>query len=832
MDTLIGLFGKIAGTDEEHIGEDEYEREPGDIHDRLWDRWHPKLQQTIHRHLAVELPQDHPAHNASLPIEQRAQAVLDHVSGDRSRKDGWGRTRRQSLGFHWTDDPSYNHLSTGNGRLSPGETPVIVHAKTPPRHHIEDDDYTLENRAVRDWDSDPEREVPLKRNAPVTVTGVSWKSGRETLHHTFAEPIMKRATTVAERPTDAPAAPEIHRSLALVLPPDKHAFVHDQSQPEPARAHMLLSEIKKQTPDIVNEHQQGGTGGLGEFWTPHEAKAKEFTNGWSAYRNHEHEHGCGDPETGEDGCRTTHVIMHAQEPAEEHHWDEIYHPGEKYDRDVSWRLPVRPGAPMKVNGISWGEGDDHKDFTERRSGGADYQRYDFNSPVHKRAQYDHEHEWLPTGKYWAPNSAQTDQRLFDGDRLRPEVRKDVLDRLGAFFDAHGYKGWREWTKVYFAGSQAAKWLDADGKGNGDFDILIGINWPLFRDGHPEFEGKSDLQVTTAMTDGLWKTANVNGYYFTLADGRRVGPFDRTFFANPVAWDIKALHPYAAYDVTDDTWAVRPLKVPKDWSAEKLPESYWDYAEAMAHAVKAIGTLPSEEKARMARNLWEEIHTHRSDAFTGNGKGLFDLANVVEKYLDQHPDGLWDKLRAWKHGAPSSITQEAAVRNNLKDSDPSGADYQGVMIALVPPKEICADLSVEGGEAVDTMHVTLAYLGGKDEHEPEDLAMLPDLVKAWAATQKPLKAHVGGVGTFVNPTQHVLWAAVDLPHGTVFRDGLVHLLEEHGYSIRHDHGWTPHITLQYGKSHFRFLPKVKPATWDVEEIWVCLGGRWESFPIGG
>jgi 2'-5' RNA ligase len=451
--------------------------------------------------------------------------------------------------------------------------------------------------------------------------------------------------------------------------------------------------------------------------------------------------------------------------------------------------------------------------------------------VHKQAQYQHEHEWLPSGHYWGPNSPHPDQRLFDGDKLRPEIREDILKRLGAFFDKHGYRGWQEWAKVYFAGSEAAKWVNPDGIGNGDFDILIGIHWPVFREQHPESADKNDLQVTTEMTDGLWKEANVEGYYFTLADGRKVGPFSRTFFVNPLAWDVRKIHPYAAYDVTDNRWAVHPLKVPKDWSAEKLPESYWDYAEAMGHAVQAIGQLPPEERARMARNLWEEIHTHRSDAFADGGHGLFDLSNVTEKYLDQHPDGLWDKLRAWKHDAPSSITQEAAVRNNLKDSDPDGADYQGIMIALVPPQEICEDLAVEGGEPVGTMHVTLAYLGGKDEHEPEDLAMLPKLVKAWAAAQKPLTAHVGGVGTFVHPNSHVLWAAVDLPHGTRFRDSLVELLDEHEYSVRHDHGWTPHITLQYGKSHFRFMPKVKPATWDVTEVWCCVGGRWESFPIG-
>lgn len=921
--TLTELFEKTAA--EDHIGEPDYEEDDGYTRG-MWDRWHPRLQPTIHRAIGVQFPAGHPANDASLPMHERAQAALEHVT-------------QRGLGMHWTDDPDY-HRKHLQSRLFPGDTPVVIHAQTPPRHHVEDNGWVHEDRAIRDWDTE-EREVPVKRNAPLNITGITWGSN----HHDFAEPINKRAaaedTVRMVAPDeyrkfhfpDYPSAKtlpalvkhfkqndgpyyakikkdiqengfttpvlvrykdprgkalkkpelmqghhraavahelglhlpvgdfdnnddfdrsnrgnsawfatdprgglssegarvtadrhddnEIHRAMSLVLPPDKHAFVHDEKQPMAARAHMLLSELKRQTPDIKNERLKGNSGGLGEFWSPSEQKAREFTNSWEAYNRHEREHNCGDEWSGAGGCPTTHVVVHADEPDHKHLWTDIYRDGEKYDRDVSWRMPLKPDTPLKVNGISWGEGDDHKPTLDQTYDQKAKTRYDFHSPVEKTAQYDHDHEWLPNGKYWGPNSAQNDQRLFVGSRLRPEVRQDILGRVGHFFDGNGYTGWQQWAKVYFAGSEAAKWAPF----NGDFDVLIGIDWPAFRQQHPEQAQKNDLQVSTAMTDGLWKSANVDGYYFTLADGKKVGPFDRTFFVNPVAWDIKKIRPYAAYDVTADKWAVPPMQVPGDWSADKLPESYWDYAEALAHTVKAIGTLPAEERGRMARNLWEEIHTHRSDAFADGGHGLFDLSNVVEKYLDQHPDKLWDKLRAWKRG----LTQEAALRS-VKELD--GADYTGVMIALVPPKEICEKLAVDGGEDVSTMHVTLAYLGGRDNHEADDLASLPDLVKAWAAHQKPLTASVGGVGTFVNPTQHVLWAHADIPHGTKFRDSLVSMLEEHGYDIRHDHGWVPHITLKYGKQPFRFMPKVSPESWDVDQIWVCIGGDWESFPIGG
>lgn len=687
----------------------------------------------------------------------------------------------------------------------------------------------------------------------------------------------------------------IHRGVTVVLPHDVHKFVHDEAQPVASRAHMLLAHVRKAKPEITSEEARGTTGGLGNFWSPNKDKAHEYgqQGGFRAYHDHASEHGCGD-ENGDGGCRTTNVVIHAGEPHEKHHWTEVNREGEKYDRQYSWRLPVKPDAPLHVKGISWREGFDHespmtRDYTAEKK--TPYTEHDFPTPVKKRAGWsdnaipsgargrDHQghevemtpqdgwahldgshgeddgttvsdhpvtpyarvHKWLPKGKYWGPNSDHNDQRLFDGDHLRPEVSHDVMARVGSSLSR--YKGWPTWTKVYFAGSEAATWEPF----NGDFDILIGIDWPVFRKDNPKVTG-TDAVIAQEMTDDLWHHTNVKDFYFDLDDGHRVGPFDRTFFVNPVAWDIKAIHPYAAYDVSDDTWAVKPLRVPTDWSAASLPESYWTYAEAMAKAVRAIGTLPAEERHRMAANLWEEIHTHRSDAFADGGHGLYDLANVVEKYLDQHPGRLWDKLTQWKNQAPSgaqpwvpttakrgfmeTITRKWAEVRHDPGSDNTGADLGGVMVALVPPRDICEALVQEGGEPVESMHVTLAYLGGADQYSKEQLKALPDLVKGWAHGRTPLKPTVGGVGTFTNPNKHVLWAAVDIPHGGVFRDDLVRHLEGHGYEVRHDHGWTPHCTLRYSATPIRFMPKVEPATWDEDEIWVCVGGRWESFPIGG
>lgn len=455
--------------------------------------------------------------------------------------------------------------------------------------------------------------------------------------------------------------------------------------------------------------------------------------------------------------------------------------------------------------------------------------------VGERPVYTQDHTWLPEGRYWGPNSAQNDQRLFQGDHLRPEVRQDILDRVGGVLGKYG--DWQKWTRVYFAGSQAAQWLDQNGQGNGDFDILIGMDFTEFRDHNPQFEEMEDQEIATTLTDELWAEANVKDYFFTLADGKKVGPFDRTFFINAHAWDIKDIHPYAAYNVTSDDWAVHPLQVPKDWAATHLPESYWGYAEALVHEIQAIGQLPAEERHRMAANLWEELHTHRSDAFADGGHGLFDLSNIIMKYLEAAPGNPWAQLVQWKNESPSghsSWVPTTARRTTLTTlfepkTAADGADYGGVMIAIVPPKSICKALAQEGGEPVDAMHVTLAYIPKQDRRRAA--RVLPELVEGWARTQTAMTARIGGAGTFVNPGKHVLWAAVDIPNGGPFRQSLVETLERHGFAVVNDHGWTPHITLDYRDHHFRFLPKVEPVSWDVKEVHVCVGDDWTAVKLG-
>lgn len=134
-----------------------------------------------------------------------------------------------------------------------------------------------------------------------------------------------------------------------------------------------------------------------------------------------------------------------------------------------------------------------------------------SSSMSSTGAYEREHEWLPEGKYWGPSAAENDQRLFDGDHLKPAVRQDLLRRFAMFCSHHQYDGYKQWARVYFAGSQASKFL-TEGRGNGDFDILVGINYEIFKNYNPAYFGRTGEEISQQLTAQMHQELNNPDYH--------------------------------------------------------------------------------------------------------------------------------------------------------------------------------------------------------------------------------------------------------------------------------------------------------------------------------
>ncbi|MFE0490148.1 GNAT family N-acetyltransferase [Streptomyces griseoaurantiacus] len=272
--------------------------------------------------------------------------------------------------------------------------------------------------------------------------------------------------------------------------------------------------------------------------------------------------------------------------------------------------------------------------------------------------YEHEHDWLPRDHFFAPGEKGLDPRLFDeNERMHPEVRQHILGLLDSFWAPKYGDSWQSWARVYLAGSEASHWY-----GNNDLDVLIGINHEALNHHVDAFCGEPDKVVDDKLTDELRHGLNDDARMLPGPDGKETGPWESTFFVNPDSYDIRDIKPYAAYDITADEWAVKPVEVPNDFGPEKLPESTWDVFEAIQKLIKAIRELPEGVREREGSALYDYLHADRHSAFGPDGTGLYDPANSVWKALDKAPGKPLQQLIDWKHahdGATANDQENAA-----------------------------------------------------------------------------------------------------------------------------------------------------------------------------
>lgn len=156
-------------------------------------------------------------------------------------------------------------------------------------------------------------------------------------------------------------------------------------------------------------------------------------------------------------------------------------------------------------------------------------------------------------------------------------------------------------------------------------------------------------------------------------------------------------------------------------------------------------------------------------------------------------------------------------------------YKGVLVALFVPADLAEELAVDGGEAPDELHVTLAYLpGAPEEHALEQLRTI---VEELAKTTDPLTGEVSGLGLFKTPDSPVTYASVDLPALPDFRQRVVAALDAArdvlGLEVSRAHGYTPHITLAYADRRELEIPS-HPVTFS--QITLAAGGERWSFSL--
>lgn len=165
-------------------------------------------------------------------------------------------------------------------------------------------------------------------------------------------------------------------------------------------------------------------------------------------------------------------------------------------------------------------------------------------------------------------------------------------------------------------------------------------------------------------------------------------------------------------------------------------------------------------------------------------------------------------------APPSIVQEAEEHTD------------GAMVALYPDRRRAKKLAVNGGEDPKELHITLAFLG---KAEGLDLDKAKAAVAAWAKKTPPQSGQLSGVGHFdIGQGKKVTYRSVDLPDIAQPREDLVGDLKTAGTPASTDHGFTPHLTIDYAIRR----PEIKKAPISFSSVTLTWGEEKFTFPLKG
>jgi len=169
-------------------------------------------------------------------------------------------------------------------------------------------------------------------------------------------------------------------------------------------------------------------------------------------------------------------------------------------------------------------------------------------------------------------------------------------------------------------------------------------------------------------------------------------------------------------------------------------------------------------------------------------------------------------------------------------------HTGMMLALLLDPATAQRLAIKGGEPASELHVTLAYLGDMQD-ESEDNLLRPhtspfkirDAVDMVAAQTAPLTGTTGGIGRFAASSDSEgldpLIALVDVPGLNEFRARLVEAVQAAGYFVAENHGYTPHITLDYLDTDEPLpMESVPHLPLVFESVWLCVGDERTPFVL--
>ena len=235
--------------------------------------------------------------------------------------------------------------------------------------------------------------------------------------------------------------------------------------------------------------------------------------------------------------------------------------------------------------------------------------------------------------YFSAPEQTLDPTLFSEREMRGWVRNGILQLLFGFL-SETYRQPQSWANVWVAGSAVSyQWSAA--REPGDLDVLVGVDYVVFKKLHPEYQGLTEKEISSMLNEEFRTELQ--------PDTKDWNGFEVTFYVNPGATDIRSIQPYAAYDLVRNEWTVAPSQsgAPHNavWElmAQKDKDKTEDIVKRYSKALTSVQAAQNDPARRNAESqlhqalmqaslLYEDIHHGRRFAFSQSGKGYSDFYN--------------------------------------------------------------------------------------------------------------------------------------------------------------------------------------------------------------
>ncbi len=186
------------------------------------------------------------------------------------------------------------------------------------------------------------------------------------------------------------------------------------------------------------------------------------------------------------------------------------------------------------------------------------------------------------------------------------------------------------------------------------------------------------------------------------------------------------------------------------------------------------------------------------------------ADDLIKYVDE----------SWATAAISAAYDEAGA------VELSVAPPTGVMVAWILPRYVAEMIAVPGGEPLQDLHLTLAFLGEASAMSPDESRKLVGVVGEVCNRHLQITGTLNGFGRFTGkPGSDVepLWVGVNLPGLLTLQADLVEALKAAGLPVSTEYDYSPHITVAYVPAE-QPTPSVTvaPVGITLDGLTVCVG----------